>query len=203
MKRRFALLLASTAVFGLSACSQDDVFPGQSLLDVKSVAPGEQCANGGFMIKNGVDINGNGVLDSVEVQSVTYTCNDAPVLDKKVVLTIWGAVSSGLGSPVKATIFPNFDINDYPGIKSIVFTSTVGIGSPTGAPGSAKVELYNMTDDEVIANAYIETTVDHTFLQSNDCYNSFPKKKFDLGIRVSGGATNYAGVDVINLILGR
>jgi len=48
-----------------------------SLVSVTPEPPGSNCANGGQRVDTGVDINGDGVLESPEIQHTAYVCNGA------------------------------------------------------------------------------------------------------------------------------
>src|SRR5664279_1428650 len=59
-------------------CAPPAGAPGSStLVDVVAEPPGAHCANGGQAIETGVDANGNGMLDAVEVSQVSYVCAGA------------------------------------------------------------------------------------------------------------------------------
>src|SRR5262249_57249279 len=44
---------------------------------------GSHCANGGIAIQIGADRNGNGVLDSAEIEHTDYVCDPGAVLVRK------------------------------------------------------------------------------------------------------------------------
>jgi hypothetical protein len=46
-----------------------------SLISVVAEPAGVNCANGGYKVNTGVDVNKNGTLESIEVQSSKYICN--------------------------------------------------------------------------------------------------------------------------------
>lgn len=65
-----------------SGCKKGDIgpqgLPGtKSLLDVQPLAAGPVCANGGVVIRSGIDVNNNGKLDSTEVDQTQNVCNGA------------------------------------------------------------------------------------------------------------------------------
>jgi hypothetical protein len=78
-----ALLLTSAAALTLTACGGgSDGAAGPSgtnglttLAAVVQEAIGSNCPTGGSMISAGLDVNGNGLLDAVEVKSKQYVCN--------------------------------------------------------------------------------------------------------------------------------
>lgn len=49
-----------------------------TLVRRQSEAPGANCANGGSRLTAGPDLNGNNILDAVEVETTTYVCNGSP-----------------------------------------------------------------------------------------------------------------------------
>lgn len=64
-----------------------------SLINLLEEAPGSNCANGGFFIEVGLDVNSNDVLDTDEVNMNTFICNgidgnDGVDADQILVLTV-------------------------------------------------------------------------------------------------------------------
>ena len=55
----------------------DGTSPPQSLLSVTAEPAGANCATGGQRIDHGIDDNGNGTLDAVEIDGTTFICNGA------------------------------------------------------------------------------------------------------------------------------
>lgn len=51
--------------------------PASQLVSTVPEAPGSHCATGGLAIQDGVDDNGDGVLDPAEVDETNYVCNGA------------------------------------------------------------------------------------------------------------------------------
>lgn len=46
-----------------------------ALASTESVGPGEECPAGGYRVDTGIDLNGNGVLETAEIQHTSYACN--------------------------------------------------------------------------------------------------------------------------------
>ena len=73
--------LAIVTVLALGACSGQQGSTGNDgkslALRTTSEAPGAHCADGGRRVETGVDDNGNGSLDDVEVDSTVYVCDGA------------------------------------------------------------------------------------------------------------------------------
>ncbi|MEQ3778315.1 MAG: hypothetical protein ABNH27_14500 [Alcanivorax sp.] len=46
-----------------------------ALASTEPVEPGEECSAGGYRIDTGIDLNGNGVLETAEIQHTSYACN--------------------------------------------------------------------------------------------------------------------------------
>jgi len=74
-RTNLATILVSTLL--ASGCGREDVggTDGQSLTSTETVAPGEECPNGGQRILSGIDVNGNGYLEPNEVLAIEYLCN--------------------------------------------------------------------------------------------------------------------------------
>ncbi len=84
-----------------------------------------------------------------------------------------------------------FNIGNYTGIDSVIFV-VYDIGTASGCCGapdvneSAKIELFNLTDNQPIANSEItsDDITQGTFRSSENIVNSFPDKTIDIGIRI-------------------
>ena len=83
-KRILKTIIMMVVLSGLVACgvqdSSDDEYPdtgGQNSLSVKKLVlePGDICSNGGVQVEIGIDSNGNGVIDSDEIDRTEYVCN--------------------------------------------------------------------------------------------------------------------------------
>jgi hypothetical protein len=72
-------IVASTSLvlfFTATSCGGDAGANGKNtLIATEDVAPGPECATGGKKIASGLDANGNGSLDPIEVSTTTHVCN--------------------------------------------------------------------------------------------------------------------------------
>ena len=59
----------------LAGCGKQGPEGKKSLIDLISEAPGANCANGGYKIVSGIDLDNNNVLDASEIQTTKYICN--------------------------------------------------------------------------------------------------------------------------------
>ena len=66
-----------------------------SLIDTTNEIAGQNCADGGVRIDAGLDDNGNGVLDSSEIDTTQYVCNAA--ISQTLLLTSISTPISSLG----------------------------------------------------------------------------------------------------------
>src|SRR4051794_41132368 len=83
-----------------NVCNGVNGSPGlKSLLDFEPLAAGAACPNGGVVIRSGIDKNGDGKLDSTEVDQSQKVCNGTNGVsggeqDKMIVLPLGGSVSA-------------------------------------------------------------------------------------------------------------
>ena len=85
MEKRYPVWLSFVAfTLIVGACSGDssgkkDVPPvtgdKATVASATPIAPGAICANGGIQVDTGIDENGNGLLDSDEIDNTQYVCN--------------------------------------------------------------------------------------------------------------------------------
>ncbi|MEC4685650.1 MAG: Ig-like domain-containing protein [Nitrospirota bacterium] len=79
MKRSFLYVIVVLLIFMFAGCggSGNDTTVTDRSVVVKTsgVAPGDECSNGGIAIDTGIDENGNGILDSSEVDNTQIVCN--------------------------------------------------------------------------------------------------------------------------------
>lgn len=188
------------------SCKKDDGPAGpagsKSLINLKQLEPGVQCSAGGLLIQSGIDKNNNNILDSIEVDNSQYTCNGSNALsDKQILFKLGGVGTYDVNSNTWINLaLPRFNINNYPGVDSIVL-----MAAPYGGQKTT-IELYNITDSTIIANSAVtgsfgnNITAQYKF--SNNCYSAFPKKEFDLGLKATAeipGEQGYA-IEVIMVL---
>jgi hypothetical protein len=147
--------------------------------------PGANCANGGFKLTNGYDGNGNGVLDESEITTTQYICNGEDGLNDKLT-RIEIPLSNGNiteGSLIFGMVI-KFNKNDY-ATDSIVF---VAAPYTNGEGNTATVELYDLTDNQVITKSILSSNQPYensVFQLSQNIYASLPDKEISLGIKLS------------------
>jgi len=202
---KYPLVLFCSVAIILASCKKEgqrgpEGPAGQkSLLDVKELSPGEKCGTGGLVIKSGIDKNGNNELDASEVDNTQYVCNGSNATsDKQIIIRLGsGGVFRGQQSTTTLSI-PKFNINNYPGIDSIIIYAAPWGGRNSGGDADSKttVELFNITDNTIINGSSVTAMGNLSnakYSPSNDFYASFPNKEFDLGIKVTAILPNDFG----------
>lgn len=139
-------------------CNGNDGVNGHnSLINVTEEISGNNCTSGGLKIEVGIDINNNGILDSVEVQSTHYICNGDGA---KEVRLDFNMSSNASWSTSTSRVFyefngiPDFNINNFKGVDSIVFGAYV---QSSNTNTNCILELYDNTNNTVIENSSIST----------------------------------------------
>jgi hypothetical protein len=81
-KQQFIRSSIILLIFTFLGCSPEDGMNGMngtnglnSLVRTIIELPGTNCANGGFNIQTGLDINSNGVLEESEIDNIEFICN--------------------------------------------------------------------------------------------------------------------------------
>lgn len=152
----------------------------KSLLITEPLAPGNICKNGGVVIKSGVDKNKNNTLDEAEIENVQNVCNGN--YDKEIIITLF--TGSGYTGSIKGVHLPDFNIENYQGVDSVVLVASFYPNSTNGY-----VALVNFTDNTFIENGSVSpTATNYTLVRTANLFSSFPKKKINLGIEIGGGA---------------
>ena len=72
------LLLTSSLLWALLACTGQDGQDGQGTLVLIESASSIQCPYGGMVVMAGKDTNGNGALETGEIESIQTVCNGLP-----------------------------------------------------------------------------------------------------------------------------
>jgi len=86
-------------------------------------------------------------------------------------------------------IYKDFNIKNYPGIKSIIFTAKLSTSHPEN---TCSLVLYNLTDSIRIDSSAITTrSVDPVWLESDNLLEFFPDHDIDLSLHLS---TEYMGL---------
>jgi len=200
---KFAKNLCFLSLVGLavvSSCAKDGNDPGpegpqgpnglKSLLDIKPIAAGDKCSTGGLAVLSGIDKNANNKLEENEVENTQYICNGNNAQSDKQTIIDFGTFDKyiGLDNPVWYWLaMPRFNINNYPGVDSIILIGTPYSQYEPG--GTATIELVNYVDKSIIENSAITSDVtyngNYKHVVSKNFYNFFPKKEIDLGVRLS------------------
>ncbi len=136
--------LLLSALGAIVACDGDAGAQGPSgtdgadaLVSTTTEPPGANCASGGTKVEAGIDANGDGVLDTIEVSSTTYVCNGEQG-DGHDSLVLTSAEAPGTNCPFGGTrIDTGLDSNDNaaldPGEINASATSYVCNLGPSGA----------------------------------------------------------------------
>ena len=130
-----------------------------SLINVTEETSGDNCLHGGTKIESGTDSNGNGVLDTNEINLIRYLCDtnfDSEIrfdFDWPFFGSLSSSTTSGAINAVKTTLI-DFNINNYVGIDSIVFGAYM---YTSNASTKCIVELYNKSDGSAITNSEVST----------------------------------------------
>lgn len=174
----------------------------RSLIDLEYFSTNPSCAMGGVIVKSGVDVNYNNVLDAGEVdntKTICFTQNSNP-LDKQIVIPIAYSGSTSSTAGITGIGVIKFNKNNYPGVDSITL-----VGNPTiwNNGNASIVELYNMTDNTPINNSMITSTkmtsnpyIDPLlFIQSGNVYNSLPNHEITIGLSFR---TTVAGMTAVS-----
>lgn len=160
-----------------------------SLVNITDEEEGLICESGGIKIESGIDINRNNVLDTNEIQITKYVCNGIDgIITEEIRLKIAGGIGTIANTTSSIPVIVsgiNFDIRDYVNVGSIYFESDPYVASSINY---ALLELYNITDNVVIANTLIRTNnlvATKEILQTNDIINEFPQREITLGVKLS------------------
>lgn len=156
-----------------------------SLIKITSFVPNVACTNGGITIQSGVDKNKNNILDSSEIDQTEDVCNGADgSSDKQIFLPIPNAGSNTSSStPVITGSLIKFNKDNYAGVDSIIFVADPYVADVSN---TSIVELYNITDGEIITNSKLSSSSlfnQRSFIQTGNLYNNLPGKEIIIGIR--------------------
>jgi hypothetical protein len=174
-------------------CNGDDGINGyNSLINISSEPVGEFCANGGIKIENGIDLNGNGLLDEDEIQNISYTCNgiDGINADTISILRIpievaftWRNASIDWQSNLKDGFISNFNRDDYQGFREAYFIAQFD-RSPDETSDSLWLRLFDYTNNLAINNSDIFSII------PNSVFESDPSKRIFKSINIFESLSN-------------
>lgn len=167
-----------------------------SLINMDNEPAGAICRNGGLKIESGVDKDGDGVLETDEIEMTRYLCNGLDGgFDEQIRIPFFEGNYSVTGNDTLTLggTLVDFDKSYFPGVDSIVY---MVFGIRTSYPeGNNKadltIELYDLTNKKLIPNGKIvsdDTGGDSevkNFASSGNVINSLPNGSFRLGLRLS------------------
>ncbi len=179
-------------------CNGDSGSNGlSSLVNVTDDPAGINCTSGGFKIDVGIDSNNNGVLDTDEIQSTQYICNGEIGSELRFNFNTTGNGSfSTTSSNVDDRFFiPSFTMSNYVGVDSVALGATM-VSTDLGT--NCIIELYDLTNDAVIANSQVSTnSLTEIWVSSTTNFISeMPNDPVDLAVRIS--SDNGANVRMLN-----
>lgn len=158
-----------------------------SLVNITDQSKGAICGNGGIKIESGIDLNNNKILDNTEIQITKYVCNgNEGIVNEEITLRIAdgiGTITNTTSSIPAVTSGITFDIRNFKNVNSITFESDPWVANNSNY---ALLELYNVTDNVIIANSLIRTNNLYNIkqdLKKDIPINEFPQKEIRLGIR--------------------
>ncbi|MFY0602276.1 MAG: hypothetical protein JXR03_21570, partial [Cyclobacteriaceae bacterium] len=165
-----------------------------SLVNIADEAGGANCENGGVKIDSGVDDNGDGTLDTDEVDITRYVCNGIDGgFDEQIRLRI----ETPLDNTANNDWFTNsttyvfggaglfaFNKNNFVGVDSVVLAS-----NPSNFTSGVRayVDLFDATNNSSVSNSEISRIADYpddTYIFSENIFGSLPETSIDLGVRV-------------------
>ena len=161
-----------------------------SLVNVTDEIAGAKCKNGGVKITSGIDSNGNGTLDISEIQATRYVCNGIDgIINEEIQLRIVDGIGSAANTssstPLIVPGLSSFDIRNFVNVDSVVFVSDPYVGDHVNY---ALLELYNVTDGQVLANTLLRTNnlfAEKSQLKTVNLFDEIPNKQITLGIKLS------------------
>jgi len=166
-----------------------------SLVNTTAISRGSDCVDGGIKLEVGVDINGNGLLESQEVQSTRFICNGADGLSvdqvrfQLVSLTALGSSSTTGDLAPPWMYLRKFRKSDFGLMQSAVFSAH--ISTEGGSASICTVDLFNLTDNAVISGSEVQTnSTSRVWVDSGNFLGNIPDKEIDLAVRLR---TNTAG----------
>lgn len=161
-----------------------------SLVNITDEDAGSNCENGGVKIESGIDNDGDLILDVEEIQITRYVCNgtDGIINEEiqiRVVDGIGSAANTSSSTPVVVSGSTSFNISNFVNVDSVVFVSDPYVSNTSNF---AILELYDITNDAVIANSLIRTNNlgdDKVQIKTDNIFSDLPTSEVTLGIRLS------------------
>jgi hypothetical protein len=140
------------------------------------------------------------IIMTVIADTAKNVKKEALIYDKQIRFKI----TSGSNTSSSAYSIDNGEIikfrkTDFIGVDSIIFVANPYTG---GAGNYAEVELYNITDNVVVANSLLNqntTSANALLLQTGNLFNSLPDKEIRLGLRYRSTVNGqFAGTGTLN-----
>jgi len=179
----FFILAIVSIIFG--ACKKEDGPAGKNSLISQVAEPaGANCTTGGIKIASGIDANSNNVLDSNEIQKTDYICNATSIYNKETIINfpiVTEPQSAGTTLEMsEVNALYNFNIANYPA-DSVSFSALIGTNDATA---TAFVELYDQTNNKVIANTTLSSNTTATKTTTVNLLKDLPKGPVTLNFRL-------------------
>ncbi|OQP39825.1 hypothetical protein A4H97_16520 [Niastella yeongjuensis] len=184
----FFLVAITGIMFG--ACKKEDGPAGKnSLINQVAEPAGVNCAVGGVKIVSGIDANSNNVLDSNEIQKTDFVCNANGIYNKETIINFPIPSSPYLAieltDEMESLSAIDFNIANYPA-DSVAFSAYI---SSYDGLATTSVELYDQTNNKVIANSILTTQSKEGVLKSTtvNFLKDLPKGpvKLNFGLRTN------------------
>lgn len=157
-----------------------------SLINVYDLPVNNTCEKGGILLESGRDINGNTLLDDDEVNMIKMVCHSSFHEEIRLILRAMGSGASGTKQEA-GNIFgriANFDKSNWTKAHSITYNAYI---YTEDYDNTCYVELYNITDNEVIQGTTLSTnatTYPGVLVSSGNIIDNLPDKEITLGLRV-------------------
>lgn len=145
-------LTAALVLLALAACGgntpEDTVASVRATLVKVNAAGSSQCAYGGQLLQTGLDLNGNGILDSNEVTSAQYVCNGSP--GQQALLDLQTEPAGSHCSQGGTRVTSGLDANGNQVLDSSEVTATAYVcnGKDGGSAGGATAAALLAVDEE-------------------------------------------------------
>lgn len=177
-----------------------------SLIETTQEAAGDNCINGGLKVDTGLDANDDGILQNDEILETNYVCGDI-IIDKQISIKLLDfSASEGTAPSLFAADLPFFDIKNYTGIDSVIFTVS-GIETRNtdniDIVGEGIFELYDITNNQTISTISSDDTEQFDLVVSNNIIEDMPEGSIRLGIRITAGEGYFASCNDVFLVLFR
>jgi hypothetical protein len=174
MKTLFCILFALLFVACGGSDNGNDKLGDEPLGVSVTEALKADCPNGGVVINQGIDANGNGKIDTAEITSSEKVCNGVNGTSNKIVKSIFctGDLSSSLTAMYEVEIFASGDLFATAGVYGVAFqigASTMYSAGQVGAGTAAVLFTYDYAG--TLNGGYWKMSLDRTTLVSTVEYN--------------------------------